>query len=375
MVAQQQQAPATTHKAPLPVPEGVKRLEAMLTGMTRDFEAALPAAAKSRVGDFLRLALVDVPRNKGLMELAASNPARIMIALMDIARLGLVPGSRLGEAWVVPFAVGRGADRRPDCQAIIGYQGYLKLARNSGLIESIVARAVYQGDRFEIRYGLHEDIIHEPGPRVNRADPSLVIGCYAIARFKGGGHHIEWMSDDEILLIARRSKSYDQRSDSWSGPWQTDWIEMAKKTVIRRAQKQWPKSVEMAEAIALDERAEIIVEPEAASTRPALENNKPFVFDVNAFSDHEPEPVGNEREAPAETAKEAPAPAAASKPAATPAAKKEPAKKAAAQPATTAETMAEIEAAISATEKAEILRREREEYEREANARDRARGD
>lgn len=37
--------------------------------------------------------------------------------------------------------------------------------------------------------------------------------------------------------------------------------------------------------------------------------------------------------------------------------------------------MAEIEAAISATEKAEILRREREEYEREANARDRARGD
>lgn len=383
MAAAQQQQTAAPGPAPKPpVPEEVKRLEAMLNGMTKDFEAALPAAAKARVGDFLRMALIDVPRQRTLMELAKANPARILIALMDIARLGLFPGSKLGEAWVVPFK----NDGRPDCSAIIGYQGFLKLARNSGLIESVQARAVYAGDRFELQFGLHEDIIHVPSPDVDRSFAGNVIGCYTVCKFKGGGHHIEWMTADEILAIAMRSKTYDRRSDSWSGPWQTDWIEMAKKTVIRRAAKQWPKSVDMAEALALDEKNEIVVEAEEAVTRPALGHTKSHVFDLGAFAD--PEPVAAAASTP--TASE-PAPAAAvqqqAAAAAQPTAASAPATRArrsaaAASPAaSTAQTGASpkeepaIAAQLTAAEKAEILRQEREEAEREAAARDRARGE
>ena len=355
MAAQQQQAQVPSQKAgPPATPDHVKRLEGLLNGMTKDFEAALPAAAKARAGDFLRMALIDVPRNKGLLELAEKNPSRIMIALMDIARLGLFPGSKLGEAWVVPFAVGTGQNRRPDCQAIIGYQGFLKLARNSGLIESVCARAVFVGDQFEVRFGLHEDIVHIPSRDVDRSDARNVIGCYAIAKFKGGGHHIEWMDDIEILAIARRSKTYDRHADRWTGPWDTDWIEMAKKTVIRRAAKQWPKSTDMAEAMALDERAEIIVEAE----KPALGFSKPAVFDMGQYADAEPEPVGNSAPAPAA---EAAAPAAAAK---TPTTRK----KAESPPGATA-------AQLTEADKAEIRRLEREEAEAEAAARDRARGD
>lgn len=380
MAAQQQQQQQTPpRQAPPPVPDEVKRLEGMLNGMTKDFEAALPAAAKARVGDFLRMALIDVPRQRGLVELAKANPARILIALMDIARLGLFPGSKLGEAWVVPFAVGQGQDRRPDCQAIIGYQGFLKLARNSGLIESVQARAVYAGDRFEIQFGLHEDIVHVPGADVDRSYAGNVLGCYTVCKFKGGGHHIEWMTADEILAIARRSKTYDRRSDSWSGPWQTDWIEMAKKTVIRRAAKQWPKSVDMAEAVALDERNEIVVEAEEV-TRPALGHTKSHIFDLGAFADAEPEPAPAVAAEPAQqhvasSAAPAPAPAqprqrrqaAAAAPALAP--------QSATKPADPPPPGTEGPAQLTAAEKAEIVRQEREEAEREAAARDRARGD
>lgn len=367
-MAVQQQQTTPPRPGPPAVPDEVKRLETMLTGMTKDFEAALPAAAKARVGDFLRMALIDVPRQRGLVELARVNPARILIALMDIARLGLFPGSKLGEAWVVPFAVGQGQDRRPDCQAIIGYQGFLKLARNSGLIESVGARAVYAGDRFELQFGLHEDIIHVPGQDVDRSDPRNVIGCYTVCKFRGGGHHLEWMTADEILAIARRSKTYDRRNDSWSGPWGTDWIEMAKKTVIRRAAKQWPKSVDMAEALALDEKAEVIVEAEEVTTRPALGHTKAQVFDLGAFAD-DADPV---EQAPQQQVA-APSPPAQPVP---PAKRRAPAPKAepAAQPKSD-ENPTATAAELSALEKTEIMRREREEYEREVAARDRARGD
>lgn len=64
-MAVQQQQTTLPRPGPPAVPDEVKRLETMLTGMTKDFEAALPAAAKARVGDFLRMALIDVPRQRG----------------------------------------------------------------------------------------------------------------------------------------------------------------------------------------------------------------------------------------------------------------------------------------------------------------------
>lgn len=384
MVAAQQQQPQRGGEperqigTALAVPESVRKLEHTLNTMSNDFAHALPAAAKARVGDFLRMALIDIPRQKKLIELAAANPSRIIIALMDIARLGLFPGSKLGEAWVVPFAVGKGVDRRPDCSAIIGYQGYLKLARNSGLIESVVARPVYEGDHFEVRYGLHEDIVHVPGAKVDRSNPNLVIGCYAIAKFKGGGHHLDYMTVDEILTIARRSKTYNPRDDAWDGPWGTDWIQMAVKTVIRRAQKQWPKSVEMAEAMALDERDEIVVHPEVDGFGlPQIGHTKSSVFDMGAFSDPEPEP---REQAPAEQPQAAmpdPQPAAASAAPAQPAATAKRAAPAAkkTEPAAAAKTPDGAAPPMTAAEKAEIIRREREEAERDAAERDRKRGD
>jgi hypothetical protein len=59
------------------------------------------------------------------------------------------------------------------------------------------------------------------------------------------------MSIDEVDAIRMRSKA------SSSGPWVTDYEEMAKKTVMRRLLKRAPMSIELASAVAFDNNAAV----------------------------------------------------------------------------------------------------------------------
>ena len=56
------------------------------------------------------------------------------------------------------------------------------------------------------------------------------------------------MTKDEILEFAKKkSKTFN------NGPWQTDFDEMAKKTVIKKLLKYAPVSIEMQKAMTADE--------------------------------------------------------------------------------------------------------------------------
>jgi recombination protein RecT len=80
------------------------------------------------------------------------------------------------------------------------------------------------------------------------------------------------MAISEVESIRRRSRAGN------SGPWQTDYAEMAKKTVLRRTLKLAPCSPELQRALYLDERVD---EGEAQD----LPNVK-----VEIVVDHVPEP-------------------------------------------------------------------------------------
>ena len=77
-----------------------------------------------------------------------------------------------------------------------------------------------------------------------------------VAKLKDGGHAIEVMSYDEIEAVRSRSKA------AKSGPWVTDWEEMARKTVVRRGSKYLPLSIESQRAIAQDETIKTAIEPD-----------------------------------------------------------------------------------------------------------------
>lgn len=167
----------------------------------------------------------------------------LLMSIMQAAELGLEPGSALGEGYLVPYGA--------QCQFIPGYRGLIALARRSGEIANIYAEAVYEGDTFEVELGLDPKLVHKPDwDNPNRDDVQKLTFVYAVARFKDGTYQFVVMSRRQVEGIHRRSKAGN------SGPWVTDYEEMAKKTAIRRLAKTLPLSVEMAKACQLQAAAE-----------------------------------------------------------------------------------------------------------------------
>lgn len=196
----------------------------------------------------VRIIFTSVRRNPDLLNCTQTS---LIDCIIQCTQLGLEFGGPLGHAYPVPFKNTK--ENRIDCQLIIGYKGLLKLARQSGEISSVSARVVNEKDLFEYEYGLNEKLRHIPymitGPK---DDPGRPLFAYAIFKFKDGGYHFDVMSVQEIEWIREKSKSGN------SPAWRDHWDEMAKKTVIRRASKMSPASIEdkMAHAIALDEAAD-----------------------------------------------------------------------------------------------------------------------
>jgi recombination protein RecT len=168
--------------------------------------------------------------------LANCTQESIFRCAMHSVELGFYPGSVDQKAYLVPF--------KDQCTLIVGYKGMVELAYRSRLIKSIRARAVYEGDKFSYKDGLSPVLDWEPGdtPR----DPKKITHAYCIVETKDGGVIYDVMTKAEIDAIRGRSKA------SGSGPWVTDYAEMAKKTIMRRTLKMAPMSIEMVKADAID---------------------------------------------------------------------------------------------------------------------------
>lgn len=236
---------AVAQKAADPVTKFINNLAPQLA-------AALP---RHITPDYMtRVVLTEMRMNPKLME---CEPKSLAGALMVSAQLGLVPGGPLGHAYLLPFEKrkkegNQWITERIDCQLIVGYRGMIDLARRSGQIVSIEARAVYQGDNFRVRLGLDPHLEHEPS--WGEDDPDALRFVYSVAKLKDGGVQFEVMSRAQIETVRKQSKA------SNNGPWVTHFAEMAKKTVIRRLFKMLPVSIELATAINLDEKAEMGVD-------------------------------------------------------------------------------------------------------------------
>lgn len=197
-----------------------------------------------------RMVLSAVSRNDTLLK---CTPISIAKAVADAVRLGLEPCGALGHAYLVPYRNNR-AGGAWEAQFIPGYRGYIALARRSGKVRSITANVVYSRDVFELDLASGERPKHKPcldlKHKDGRGDP---IAVYAIADFVDGGHHLDLMTIAEVRAIRDESKAVKAGKP---GIWASHFAEMARKTVVRRAAKYWPLSIEMAEALEQDNRVD-----------------------------------------------------------------------------------------------------------------------
>lgn len=189
-----------------------------------------------------RIAMTEI-RKKPM--LARCDQQSFLGAIMQCAQLGLEPGGALGHAYLLPF--NNRAKKTVEVQFIVGYRGMIDLARRSGQIVSLSARAVHANDEFSYEYGLDEKLHHKP---YEKGDPGQLTHVYAVAKLKDGGIQFEVMSIEQVNAVRAQSKAKDD------GPWGTHFEEMAKKTVIRRLFKYLPVSIELSTAVALDERTD-----------------------------------------------------------------------------------------------------------------------
>lgn len=208
-----------------------KTIQDYINDMAPGIKAALPSVMTPE--RFTRIALSAVSGNK---KLAECDPGSFLGAMMTAAQLGLEPNTPLGQAYLIPYG--------KQCQFQLGYKGLIDLAYRSGQVSIVQAHTVYSNDKFEYELGLEPKLKHTPATG-DRGDPTHY---YAMFRTKDGGYGFSVMSAAEVLSHAKKySKTFG------NGPWQTNFDEMAKKTVLKRALKYAPLKSDFVRALSNDE--------------------------------------------------------------------------------------------------------------------------
>lgn len=144
-------------------------------------------------------------------------------AMLKLSQVGLEPDGRL--AHLIPYG--------DQVQLIIDFKGLVELAMRSGKVANIHADVVRENDEFEWDTGSVKK--HVIDFRKQRGE---MYAAYCVVTFKDGTKKAECMAKEEIDAVRSRSRA------GTTGPWKTDYCEMAKKTVFRRLSKWIPLSPE-----------------------------------------------------------------------------------------------------------------------------------
>ena len=219
-----------------------------------------------------RVALTAMTRTP---KLAECTQASFFKCLLDLSAWGLEPDGR--RAHLIPYG--------KECTLVLDYKGIVELAFRSGYVKSIHSDCVHGGDLFTLDCGKIRH--HSPWSwRMDHEKPESqgdVIGAYCIVELKDGASHHEVMTRQEIDGIRKRSKAGN------AGPWVSDFSEMAKKTVFRRASKWLPLSAEVQEAFEKDADSLPAIKPQQSKVE-SVDLSELFeggatgpAFDANGF--------------------------------------------------------------------------------------------
>ena len=161
-------------------------------------------------------------KNDFLAKTAMSNPTSAQNAIINVAAIGITLNPAAKLAYLVPRDGGVHLD--------ISYMGLLHLAQVSGAIQWGQCKLVYANDTYESN-GLDKAPTHKYNAFGERGQ---VVGGYCTVKTQQGDYLTDEMSLAEIKQVENTSKAKN-------GPWKNWWEEMARKTIVKRAAKYWPR--------------------------------------------------------------------------------------------------------------------------------------
>jgi recombination protein RecT len=203
----------------------------------------------------LKVSLTIIHKTPLLQECTTSS---LVQCVLDAAELGLEPGSALGHCYLVPY---KRHDKKTnknwmEAQLQVGYKGFIELSLRSGRTVDVDADVIHEHDTWSAERGTDSKLKHIP----NFGKPGGMVAAYAVATLANGVKKYAIVSKAQVDSIRARSKA------SSSGPWVTDYEEMAKKTAVRRLSKLLSLSPELARAVEVDEQD--FVEVQAVELEP-----------------------------------------------------------------------------------------------------------
>nr|WP_255553493.1 recombinase RecT [Maritimibacter sp. DP1N21-5] len=151
------------------------------------------------------------------------DPMSFFNGLIQVSTLGLEPNTPLGHAYLIPYG--------KECTLVIGYKGFLDLARKHPSVVSVHADVVYDDDEeWSYCYGTDMHLRHRPGPREGKK-----THAYCYVKLKDGEGFV-------VLPAAQIIKTRDG-SQGWQtavrynktakSPWTTHEDAMFAKTAVR----------------------------------------------------------------------------------------------------------------------------------------------
>ncbi len=218
--------------------------------------------SKDKAGQFMA-SMLDLYESDKLLQ--NCDAEKVVMECLKAASLNLPLVKSIGMAYVVPYGSAP--------TFIVGYKGLIQLALRSGQYKALNADCIYDGE--EITSNRMTGLIQITGaPRSDK-----VIGYFAYFQLTNGFEKALYMTVEALQAYGRKySKAYS------SGPWQTNFDEMAKKTLLRRILKYGPMSTEMAAA----EQAEVKAAEVAAQATIDRGANRGAVIDVDVEPVPEP---------------------------------------------------------------------------------------
>lgn len=216
------------------------------------FVAMLPAPYRPMANRMLLRAQLYIKKSKDLQECTLPS---LVQCILDAGQSGFCLDGKMAHA--VKFNTKISKKGEPDRWAAIAtympdFKGLVDMARRHGQIIECHCHHRHQNDAFSYRFtGGKWEFDFEPmisGPR------GLYLGTWCALNLPSGQIAFEYMEREEIEHIRHKSKAKD------SGPWVTDWPEMAKKTVIRRTLKRFATDPELADLLDRDDAAMGIID-------------------------------------------------------------------------------------------------------------------
>jgi recombination protein RecT len=222
----------------------MKDIRGALEKMRPQLAIALPKGMDAN--RLVRMTLTAVQRAPNLLDCDRKS---LYGSVMQAAQLGLELEPAMGHAALVPF--------KGKVQLIPMFRGLLTLARRSGMVGAVSANCVFEGDQWVYEEGTNPRISHQPCP--DMAKRGAMVAVYATAEIRGfETRQFVWLWKSEVDAVKARSAGARRGDSPWNN--EMDYLEMAKKTALRRLCKTIPTSSDLGRAIELDDHAEMGVD-------------------------------------------------------------------------------------------------------------------